>query len=196
MIWGGLRLPLTDGEGGRAFRQKIISATSSMIMRLGNLLKDSVLQIPLTHSFIVRFSHYISPTFSLLELMLILICSSARLPCMHVNCPSIRMLVILKPRCMQTCFTCLIDSCSVDASQLAMCSAVIKLTCLEIVLIKRMPFINMMSPASVMLLYRSKMVVGRCKISPLMCGFFCLVVFPFMHPRSFPQMSSVPLTSS
>ena len=54
----------------------------------------------------------------------------------------------------------------------------------------------MISPASVMLLYRSKMVVGRGKIYPLMCGVFCLGVFPFRHPRFFPQMSSAPLTSS
>ena len=115
---------------------------------------------------------------------------------MQVHFRYVRMLVILKPRCTYTCFTCLVDSCSVDDSGLAMCSAVMKLTCLENLLIKRMPFINMMSPASVILLYRSSMVVGRGKISPLMCGVFCLGVFPFRHPRFFPQISSAPLTSS
>ena len=53
-----------------------------------------------------------------------------------------------------------------------------------------------MSPDSVMLLYCYRMVVGRGKISPLMCGVFCLGVFPFRHTSFFPQMYSSPLTPS
>ena len=54
----------------------------------------------------------------------------------------------------------------------------------------------MIYPSSVTLLYLSEMVVGRGKISPLMCGVFCIGVFPFRHLRFIPQISSAPLTSS
>ena len=104
------------------------------------------------------------------------------------------MLVILYPYFMYTCLTCLIDSFSVGALALVMCSAAMNLMYLEIVLIKRMPFINMMSPASVTPLYLSRKLVGRVKIPPLMCGFFCLEFFPFRHTRFVPQMYSSPMT--
>ena len=51
------------------------------------------------------------------------------------------------------------------------------------------------SPASVTLLYLSRMVIGRGKFYPMMCGVFCLRIFTFRYPRFYPQMSSDPLTS-
>ena len=125
-----------------------------------------------------------------------MIYSSARFPLMHANCPPILMLVILNPHCMYTCLICLMDSRSVDTSAFAMCSSVINLMCLEMVLINRMPLINMMSPASVIFLYLSIMVIGRDKIPPLMCGCFLSWDIYFQASQVFPQISSAPLTSS
>ena len=146
--------------------------------------------MPLTRSFTVILIRAISRMCSSFEHIFRLICSSARSPLMHANFPSIRMLVILNPSCMYTCLTCLMDSYSVDAFELEIYSSVIILIYLEMVLIKRIPLMNMMSPASVTFLYLSRMAIGRGGISLLMCGVFCLGVFPFRYTRFFPNVFS------
>ena len=88
------------------------------------------------------------------------------------------------------------DSNSVVASALEMCSAVMNFRCLEMVLMKRILLINMMSPVGVISLYLSRMVIRMGKFSPLMCGFFYLGVFPFRHPIFPPKIPSATLTSS
>ena len=88
------------------------------------------------------------------------------------------------------------DYCGVVTSALVMCSTVMNSRFLEMVFMKRLPFMNMMYPASVNSLCLYKRVIGMGKIAPLMCGVLFLGIFPFRHPVLFPQMSSAPLTSS
>ena len=69
------------------------------------------------------------------------------------------------------------ESFSVDASLLEMCSAVMNLTCIQMVLIKRILLMNIMSTASVISLYLSRVVIGMGKNSPLMYDIFVLGYF-------------------
>ena len=88
------------------------------------------------------------------------------------------------------------NSCSVDALTLAMCSSVINFMCLDMVLIKCITLMIMMYPDSVIFFYLYKMVIGRGNIYPLMCGVFVLGYFLSGIPAPPPQMSLAPLMSS
>ena len=136
-----------------------------------------MLYIPLTLYLTVILSRSISPTSSYFEKMFRLICSSTRLPLMQVNCLSTRMFVTLNPHYMQNCLTFFIDSCSVVASELAMYSATLNFRCLDIVFMKKIPLMNRITPASIISLYISRMVIRMGKIDPMMCGIFVLGSF-------------------
>ena len=79
------------------------------------------------------------------------------------------------------------DYCSIVVYALAICYAVMNLRCLEMVLMKQTPLINMMYPTSVSSLYLSRMVNGMGKISFLMCGVFVLGSFLLGIQDSFPK---------
>ena len=114
---------------------------------------------------------------------------------MEVNFLSTRIFVTLKPCRIQTCLACFIYSFSVVVSAFAVCSTVINFIFLEIVFMKRIPLMNMISPVSVAPLYLSRMVICMGKIEPLICGIFLFWGLSFQAFNISPQIRSAPLTS-